>query len=102
MNLTPISHLREEVLELYSKHGSYLGAANALYQAHPYLAKPNTLRDYIKAEVMANEPDLEMLTETVRLAKANQALQDRNRIQNKSFREHARIENAVTEYNALM
>lgn len=100
MSLTPISHLREEVLRLYSEHGSYLGAANALYAAHPYLAKPNQLRGYIKSEVQANEPDLEMLTETVRLAKANQALQDRNRIQNKSFREHARIENAVTEYNA--
>ena len=100
MSLTPISHLREEVLRLYSDHGSYLGAANALYTAHPYLAKPNQLRGYIKSEVQANEPDLEMLTETVRLAKANQALQDRNRIQNKSFREHARIENAVTEYNA--
>jgi len=99
MSLTPISHLREEVLRLYSEHGSYLGAANALYAAHPYLAKPNQLRGYIKSEVQANEPDLEMLTETVRLAKANQALQDRNRIQNKSFREHARIENAVTAYN---
>lgn len=99
MNLTPISHLRDEVLELYERHGSYLGAANALYEAHPYLAKPNHLRQYIKTEVQANEPDLEMLTETVRLAKKNQELMDRSRIQNKSFREHARIENAVTSYS---
>jgi len=40
-----------------------------------------------------------MLTETVRLAKKNQELMDRSRIQNKSFREHARIENAVTSYS---
>ena len=99
MNLTPISHLREEVLALYSEHGSYLGAANALYEKHSYLAKPNQLRSYIKTEVQAVEPDLEMLTETVRLAKKNQALMDRNRIQNKSFREHARIENAVEKYS---
>ena len=99
MNLTPISHLREEVLALYSEHGSYLGAANALYEKHPYLAKPNQLRFYIKTEVQSIEPDLEMLTETVRLAKKNQALADQNRIQNKSFREHARIENAVEKYS---
>jgi hypothetical protein len=99
MNLTPISHLREEVLALYSEHGSYLGAANALYERHSYLAKPNQLRSYIKTEVQSVEPDLEMLTETVRLAKKNQALMDQSRIQNKSFREHARIENAVESYS---
>lgn len=99
MSLTPISHLRDEVMELYSKHGSYLGAANALYAAHPHLAKPNQLRTYIKSEVTANEPDLEMLTEAVRLAKSNQRLRDDARIKNKSFREYARIENAVSAYN---
>ena len=99
MSLTPISHLRDEVMELYTKHGSYLGAANALWETHPYLAKPNQLRVYIKTEVTANEPDLEMLTETVRLAKTNQRLQDEARIKNKSFREYARIENAVLAYN---
>jgi len=87
------------VLALYSEHGSYLGAANALYEKHPYLAKPNQLRSYIKTEVQSVDPDLEMLTETVRLAKKNQALADQNRIQNKSFREHARIENAVEKYS---
>lgn len=99
MSLTPISHLREEVLALYAEHGSYLGAANALHQAHPYLAKPNQLRTYIKTEVQAIEPDFELLTETVRLAKKNQGLQDIQRIERKAFREHARIENAVTNYN---
>lgn len=100
MSLTPISHLREEVLELYAEHNSYLGAAQALYERHPYLAKPNHLRGYVRTEVTANEPDLELLTETVRLAKTNQRLQDQNRIKNKSWREQARIENAVEAYNA--
>ena len=99
MSLTPISHLRERVLDLYEEHGSYLGAATALYEEHPYLAKPNQLRSYIKTEIRSNEPDLETIAETVRLAKKTQALQDRNRIQNKSFREHARVENAVTAYS---
>lgn len=99
MSLTPISHLRDEVLALYEEKGSYLGAANALYAAHPELAKPNQLRGYIKSEVTALEPDLELLTETVRLAKGNQRLQDIQRIERKAFREHARVENAVTAYN---
>ena len=90
------------MLALYEQHGSYLGAANALYTSHPHLAKPNTLRDYIKAEVKAIEPDLELLTETVRLAKGNQKLQDIQRIERKSFREHARVENAVAAYNEAL
>lgn len=99
MNLTPISHLRDEVLELYAEYQSYLGAAQELHSRHPELAKPNQLRGYIKTEVTYEEPDLELLTETVRLAKTNQALVDKARIQNKSWREHARIENAVELYN---
>ena len=102
MSLTPISHLRDEVLELYAEHGSYLGAANALWAEHPYLAKPNQLRAYIKAEVTANQVDDEILTESVRLAKQNQQLQDEARIKNKTFREHARIENAITSYNEAL
>lgn len=99
MSLTPISHLRDEVLALYEEHGSYLGAATALFKAHPYLAKPNQLRGYIKSEITMLEPDAEVLSETVRLAKGNQKLQDLQRIERKAFREHARIENAVAEYS---
>lgn len=99
MSITPISHLHVEVLELYEQHGSYLGAAQALYDRYPYLAKPNQLRGYIKTEVNASEVDLEVVAENVRLAKRQQALADRNRIANKAFREHARIENAIEEYS---
>ena len=41
----------------------------------------------------------EVLVENVRLAKQKQALQDKNRIANKSFREYARIENAIEAYS---
>lgn len=99
MSLTPISHLRDEVISLYEAHGSYLGAAIELYERYSYLAKPNQLRTYIKTEIKSVEPDYEVLEETVRLAKSNQRLQDQNRIQNKSFREYARIENAIAAYN---
>jgi len=102
MSLTPISHLRDEVISLYEQYGSYLGAAAALYDRYNYLAKPNQLRSYIKTEVKFVQPDYEVLEETVRLAKSHQRLQDVNRIQNKSFREYARIENAVAAYNEAL
>ena len=99
MSLTPISHLHSEVEELYEEKGSYLGAATALYERYPYLAKPNQLRGYIKTELMGLHVDYETIEANVQLAKANQRLSDRNRIAGKAFREHARIENAVTAYN---
>ena len=43
--------------------------------------------------------DHDVIRENVRLSKQKQKAQDNNRIQNKAFREHARIENAVEEYS---
>lgn len=43
--------------------------------------------------------DKDVIVENVRLAKQKQSAQDRNRIANKSFREHARLDNALSEYN---
>jgi hypothetical protein len=102
MSLTPISHLHDEVVVLYEQHGSYLAAAQELHQRYPELAKPNQLRNYIRQELIASTPDLEVVTENVRLAKAAQRGRDMGRIKDKAFREHARIENAVTEYNAAL
>ena len=45
------------------------------------------------------DADVEVIKENVRLSKQKQKAQDRNRIQNKAFREHARIENAIEEYS---
>ena len=43
--------------------------------------------------------DRSLLEENVRLAKQKQHLQDKNTAERKSFREHARVENAVLQYN---
>ncbi len=43
--------------------------------------------------------DAEILKENVKLAKQKQSYQDINRIERKTFREYARIENAVGKYN---
>lgn len=97
--MTPISHLREEILEIYAHVGTWLGTAEELYRRHPNLAKPNQLRGYVRTEVMERSRDTEVVEENVRLAKSVQQLRDRHRIERKGFREHARIENAVTAYN---
>ena len=43
--------------------------------------------------------DLELIQDNVRLAKQKQSAQDINRIERKTFREYARVENAVAKYN---
>ena len=43
--------------------------------------------------------DADILRANVKLAKQKQSIQDVNRIERKSFREYARIENAISEYN---
>ena len=43
--------------------------------------------------------DLELLRENIRLAKRTQRFADSNRIERKAFREYARVDNAVSEYN---
>jgi len=44
--------------------------------------------------------DPEIILENIRLAKQKQKFQDSNRIERKAFRESARIDNAIEEYNA--
>ena len=59
--------------------------------------------DYFRKEVSRiiryELADKDIIEANVRLAKQKQRHQDLNRIYNKSFREHARVENAVEEYN---
>ena len=43
--------------------------------------------------------DLELIQDNVRLAKQKQSAQDINRIERKTFREYARVENAVAKYS---
>jgi predicted phosphodiesterase len=43
--------------------------------------------------------DVDIVSESVKLAKQKQRYQDSNRIERKAFREHARVENAITSLN---
>tara|TARA_R110000772_G_scaffold63077_5_gene141441 strand:- start:1507 stop:2736 length:1230 start_codon:yes stop_codon:yes gene_type:complete len=57
------------------------------------------LKNIVEQIIKHKLVDKELLKSSVRLAKQKQKAQDLNRIERKSFREHARIENAVSEYN---
>lgn len=46
----------------------------------------------------SEQADPDLVVANVMLAKQKQGQQDKNRIYNKAFREHARVENAVAEY----
>lgn len=54
-------------------------------------------KSYSETTGIADDPDI--IKENVRLAKKDQKSKDTNRIERKSFREYARIENALIEYN---
>ena len=58
-----------------------------------------SLRKQISLVVSYLVSDKEIVEENVKLAKQKQRAQDLNRIANKSFREYAREENALVEYN---
>jgi len=61
-----------------------------------------TARGYItlldNLNILNGGVDRELIIQSVKLAKQKQKQQDSNRIERKTFREHARIENAVAEY----
>jgi predicted phosphodiesterase len=62
--------------------------------------KCNTCKKVIAYdEIKIPRDDLEILIENVKLSKKVQHFQDSNRIERKSFREFARIENSVGEFN---
>lgn len=58
---------------------------------------PSTVKYWVKRFEL-DLMDFEMVEGNVRLAKQKQKAQDTNRIERKVFREHARIENAVSAY----
>jgi transposase-like protein/predicted phosphodiesterase len=57
---------------------------------------------YLFSENTAYELDTELVQDNVRLAKQKQKAQDLNRIERKSFREHARVENALEEFGIAL
>ena len=93
----------EEALELFLNdtelEGNRRAVATFLHHKHSleeYTSLSNFTRQisYLLSRKVA---DREVITENVRLAKQKQKNQDTNRIERKSFREHARLENGGTK-----
>ena len=90
---------QDEILNLFENGSNYNEISGHLIDKYCLEVQVDYLRKQIKAIVHYVIADKDILESNVRLSKQKQRIQDLNRIQNKSFREHARIENALVEYN---
>lgn len=85
--------VKEEVLRL-------LGEGYTVKQVHYKTQVPKrTIRHWRNNTTLTINPDEQIIAENIKLAKAKQKLQDTNRIERKSFREDARIENSICAIN---
>lgn len=94
-----LEDVKGEVLKLWES-GKYSTIADltreVIRQYGDFGREQDSLRRSISNILKADEPDKELLSENVRLAKDKQRLQDVQRIERKAFREDARVENAVS------
>ena len=93
---------KDEMVELFEMGNGYLTIANILIDKYHFKVTPDHLRKSVKNIIKYAIADHEIVEYNVRLAKQKQKAQDLNRISNKAFREHARIENALIEYNKAL
>tara|TARA_Y100001937_G_scaffold94685_1_gene128451 strand:- start:4825 stop:6051 length:1227 start_codon:yes stop_codon:yes gene_type:complete len=89
----------DEILEHFWNGNGYQSIAQHLIEKYNLNVKKQTLRHRIKDIIQYELSDKEIIEENLKLAKKSQKQADLNRIKNKSFREHARLENALVEYN---
>lgn len=104
VELTSISHLRPQCLELYRDLGSYTAVAEALKDSCPQLSV-RTLRRLVRTELefawekLGSEPhqspDSALVSENARLAAQAQKATDTNRIERAAWRTQARAFNAI-------
>lgn len=91
---------KEEILHLFELDGyGYATIAQHLIDKYNLKVTKNSLRHRIGDIVKYCLADKEIVEYNIKLARNNQKQADLNRIKNKSFREHSRIENALVAYN---
>lgn len=96
------SIFKDQILDLYDEvaYNNFTHIAQeVLTNNNEDIKQTEAFRKYISALIKQERGDKEIIATNVRLAKQKQAAQDNNRISNKAFREHARIENALEAYN---
>lgn len=92
----------EKARELSDKIGRLAGRNVLMKELNISESEARNIAFQLKLEKSQDEEsmtDEEIIAENVRLAKQKQKYQDKNRISNKSFREYARVENAVSALN---
>tara|TARA_R110002072_G_scaffold121850_2_gene256068 strand:+ start:625 stop:1854 length:1230 start_codon:yes stop_codon:yes gene_type:complete len=90
---------KDEVIQMWlNGFGSY-NIAQDLIEKYDLDIGKNELKNIVEQLIKHHLVDKEILKSNVKLSKQKQKQQDLNRIERKSFREHARIENAVSEYS---
>ena len=90
---------QDEILDLFNGGHNYNEISRHLIEKYCLDVSVDYLRKQVTSIVHWVIADKDIVRYNVKLSKQKQKIQDLNRIQNKSFREHARIENALVEYN---
>lgn len=95
------SKFNDEIVELHKENPTNTDIVEVLVRRHREDTEISisSLFKYVSGYRTYISGHIDIITENVRLAKQKQGHQDRNRIANKSFREYARIENALEPYN---
>ena len=94
-----LSNLTDEIIHRYEQYSNYSQIARELIEEYGITMSADALRKHVTSIVKYHNSDKEIIEENVKLAKQKQRFQDTNRVERKAFRQHARIENAVSAYN---
>tara|TARA_R110001592_G_scaffold23648_2_gene92459 strand:+ start:689 stop:1918 length:1230 start_codon:yes stop_codon:yes gene_type:complete len=90
---------KDEIISLFEDGNGYSQIAQFLIDKYYLNVTRQSLRHRIKDIIQYLLADKDIIEYNVRLSKKQQKYQDLNRIKNKAFREHSRIENALVGYN---
>ena len=93
---------KEEILELFENGVGFAEIGRHLIDKYNIDVSPDYIRKQVSLVVSHVLVDKDIIKHNVKLAKQKQRAQDLNRIANKSFREYAREENALMEYNKAL
>ena len=93
---------KDEIVSLFWNGNGYQAIAQHLIDKYHFKVKKHTLRHRIKDIIQYVIADKEIIQHNILLQKRSQKQADLNRIKNKAFREHARLEYALVEYNKAL
>ena len=93
---------KDEIVSLFWNGNGYQAIAQHLIDKYYFKVKKHTLRHRIKDIIQYVIADKEIIQHNILLQKRSQKQADLNRIKNKAFREHSRLENALVEYNKAL